>query len=236
VDEKSRTAASNNPALKRRLDILHHYAVPDPVTKSRRITLRFLTSPMELIGNQKGRVEGVRIVRNELSHNGQGRIRPRQTEKFELLEAGLVLRSVGYKGIPLYGLPFLEDRGIVPNDHGRVIDPSTGNTIRGVYVSGWIKRGAHGVIGTNKGDAKETVSNLMVDLQNSAVFNPKHPGPGSIDTLLKDRNIRYVSYEEWQTLDRLETALGRPSRRPRVKFTSRKEIFEALDAPTPPLD
>jgi ferredoxin--NADP+ reductase len=229
IDENSQKAASSNAMLRRKLDILQDYAAPVKVPKSRRITLRFLTSPLEVIGDHKGNVKGVRTVRNELSCDKKGRIYSTQTDQSELIEAGLILRSVGYKGKPLIGLPFLDDRGVVPNDHGRVIDPSTGNTIRGVYVSGWIKRGARGVIGTNKGDAKETVANLLVDLRRGAVLSPQNLGSENIENLLSDRKIRYVSYKEWQDIDRLETEMGVSNHRPRVKFTSREEIFKALD-------
>ena len=145
-----------------------------------------------------------------------------------------MLRSVGYKGIPLAELPFLDDRGIVPNDGGRVVDPLLDRALTGIYVSGWIKRGPYGVIGTNKADAKETVANLIADLRDGTFLSPHNAEPESMDSLLKERGVRYVSYEEWQDIDRLEMAMGMPGRRPRVKFTSRGEIFEALDALTPP--
>ena len=234
VDDDSRAAAVNDPTLARKLEILRGYAVSGPPKKSRRITLRFLTSPVELIGDHQGRVRGVRTVRNELYRDKQGRIRSRPTEKFETIEAGLVLRSVGYKGIPLAGLPFLDDRGIVPHEEGRVIDPLTNRPLLGIYVSGWIKRGPYGVIGTNRADAKETVANLIADLRDGTFLSPRSAEPESMDSLLKERGVRYVSYEEWQDIDRLEMAMGMPGHRPRVKFTSRGEIFEALDALTPP--
>ena len=234
VDEESQAAALENRTLARKLEILRGYAVSGPPVKSRRIILRFLTSPVELLSDDEGRVRGVRTVRNELYSDSQGRIRSRPTDEVETIEAGLVLRSVGYKGIPLAELPFLDDRGIVPNDGGRVVDPLTDRALPGIYVSGWIKRGPYGVIGTNKADAKETVANLIADLQDSAFLNPCNAEPESMESLLKERGVRYVSYEEWEDIDRLEMAMGMPGQRPRVKFTSRGEIFEALDALTPP--
>ena len=234
VDEKSQAAALDDPTLARKLEILRSYAGSGPQVKSRRIILRFLTSPVELLSDDAGRVRGVRTVRNELYSDSQGRIRSRPTDEFETIEAGLVLRSVGYKGIPLAGLPFLDDRGIVPNDGGRVIDPLADRALPGIYVSGWIKRGPYGVIGTNKADAKETVANLIADLQDGAFLSPRSPEPESMESLLKERGVRYVSYEEWEDIDRLEMAMGMPGSRPRVKFTSRGEIFEALDALVPP--
>ncbi len=234
VDEESQAAALDNPTLSRKLEILRGYAVSGPQVKSRRITLRFLTSPVELISDDEGRVRGVRTVRNELYTDAQGRIRSRPTDEVETIEAGLVLRSVGYKGIPLAGLPFLDDRGIVPNDGGRVVDPLADRSLTGIYVSGWIKRGPFGVIGTNKADAKETVANLIADLRDGTFLSPRSPERESMDSLLDERGVRYVSFEEWQDIDRLEMAMGMPGRRPRVKFTSRGQIFDALDALVPP--
>lgn len=229
IDESSQKAAGSDAILQRKLDILQDYATPVKVRKSRCVTLRFLTSPLEIIGDHKGNMKGVRIVHNKLSCDKKGRIHSTQTEQSELIEAGLILRSVGYKGKPLPELPFLDDRGIVPNDQGRVIDPSIGNTIRGIYVSGWIKRGARGVIGTNKSDAKETVTNLLEDLRKKAVLSPQNLGSEDIENLLRSRKIRYVSYAEWQEIDRLETEMGVSNHQPRVKITSREEIFKVLD-------
>ena len=115
-------------------------------------------------------------------------------------------------------------------DRGRVIDPSIGNTIRGIYVSGWIKRGASGVIGTNKSDAKETVANLLADFRQKTILSPQNLDSEDIENLLRNREIRYVSYGEWQEIDRLETEMGVSNHQPRVKITSREEIFKALDS------
>ena len=161
-------------------------------------------------------------------------MRPRPAEKFETIEAGLVLRSVGYKGVPLAGLPFLDRRGIVPNDGGRVMDPQ-GQQVTGVYVSGWIKRGPTGLIGTNKADAKETVASMLADLEKGFAGQPGRCEPRQHGTATqRPRNSVYVSYEQWQDIDRLEMARGMPDGRPRVKFTKREEIFEALDVLEPP--
>tara|TARA_Y100000588_G_scaffold390588_2_gene496507 strand:- start:13131 stop:14552 length:1422 start_codon:yes stop_codon:yes gene_type:complete len=230
IDASSQKAADSDAMLQRKLEILQDYATPVKVPKPRRVTLRFLTSPLEIIGDQKGNVRGVRTVRNKLSCDKEGRTHSTQTEQSELIETGLILRSVGYKGKPLPGLPFLDDRGIVPNDQGRVIDPSIDNTIRGIYVSGWIKRGASGVIGTNKSDAKETVANLLADFRQKTILSPQNLDSEDIENLLRNREIRYVSYGEWQKIDRLETEMGVSNHQPRVKITSREEIFKALDS------
>ena len=238
LDEDSRAAADSDPIVARKIKILEGYATQEPAQKPKRLTIRFLVSPVEILGDENGHVRAVRIVKNELYRDEQGNMRPRPTERFETIETGLVLRSVGYKGVPLAGLPFLDGRGIVPNDGGRVMDPQTGDAqgqqVTGVYVSGWIKRGPTGLIGTNKADAKETVASMLADLEKGFAGQPGDASRNSMERLLKDRGIRYVSYEEWQDIDRLEMARGMPDGRPRVKFTKREEIFEALDVLEPP--
>ncbi len=234
LDEDSRAAAESDHVIARKIEILQGYAAQQPSHKPKQLTIRFLVSPVEILGDENGRVRGVRIVKNELHRDDKGTMWPRATGRFETIEAGLVLRSVGYKGVPLAGLPFLDDRGVIPNDNGRVIDREGRQDLTGVYVSGWIKRGPTGVIGTNKADAKETVASMLADLEEGLVGEPQDASPEVIGMLLKDREVRYVSYEEWEDIDRLETAMGMPDGRPRVKFTSREEFFEALDVLEPP--
>ena len=124
--------------------------------------LRFLRSPVEIRGD--GRVEAIDIRRNEIVQADDGTLRPRPAdEELETIECGLVLRSVGYRAVPLPGVPFDERSFILPNDRGRVLDPD-GEPVPGVYAVGWIKRGPTGILGTNKRDAEETVSRLAEDL------------------------------------------------------------------------
>ena len=122
--------------------------------KPRRIVLRFLVSPIAILGEE--RVEAVEVVRNELVEE-DGRIVARPTGETEVIPCGLVLRSVGYKGVPLPGVPFDERSGMIPNERGRVVGGER------TYAAGWIKRGPSGVIGTNKKDATETVELLLDD-------------------------------------------------------------------------
>jgi ferredoxin--NADP+ reductase len=81
----------------------------------------------------------------------------------EALEASLVLASIGHRGRPVPELPFDAESGTVPSRAGRVIDPASGRLRPGVYVTGWIKRGASGFIGTNRGCAQETIRALVED-------------------------------------------------------------------------
>jgi len=203
---------------RRNVDLLREYAAREPEGKPRRIVLRFLVSPVAILG--KDRVEAIEVVRNELVEEG-GRIVARPTGEIERIECGLVLRSVGYKGIPLPGVPFDEDRGIIPNDGGRV-----GGAER-TYVAGWIKRGPSGVIGTNKKDATETVELLLDDARAGALRGARDESVQGLETLLENGGVDFVEYEGWQAIDAAERAAGEPLGRPRVKLGTWKHLLAA---------
>ena len=152
---------------KKNVDILSGYAAREPLGKRRRIVLRFLVSPVEILGSE--RVEGIRIVHNELAQGEDGALRPRATDITEELDCGLVFRSIGYQGTRIPGVPFDERSCTIPHERGRILERS------GEYAVGWIKRGPTGIIGTNKRDAQETVDALLEDLD--AGRCPRRPTP-----------------------------------------------------------
>lgn len=221
LDELSRAYLESEADItaRKNFEILSQFASKRPEGKPRRIVLRFLASPVEIQGD--GRVERVVVGRNELYRDETGAIRPRDTGERETLEAGLVLRSIGYKGIPAEGIPFDERRGVIPNEAGRVIED--GDHLRGQYAVGWIKRGPTGVIGTNKKDAQDTVDRVFEDLEAGRMHGPPHPEPGAIEALLRER-CDHVSYKGWEAIDRAEVERGEPQGRPRVKFCSIEEM------------
>lgn len=212
----------------RNVEILTDYAKrqPDPA-KPKNIIVRFLVSPTELIGTTQ--VEGVKVVKNELVQTDKGDLRPKATEQTEIIPAGLVFRSVGYKGVPLENVPFREDWGTIPNDKGRVFDPSTQSPRLGEYVVGWIKRGPSGIIGTNKPDSQETVQMMLEDLNKAEFLSPTTPSRAELEALLKGRHVRFVTFQDWLTLDQLEQEKGKQAGRLRVKFTSIESMLAALD-------
>ena len=220
---------SDDRKLRRKLEVLREFAARSPAGNPRTLTIRFLVSPVELVGNPAGQVVGLRVVRNRLVADGHGRLRADPTDQSELLPVGLVFRSVGYHGVPLAGLPFDQKRGVVPNEQGRVLGPPSDTPMPGVYVSGWIKRGPTGVIGTNKRDAAETVKAMLEDLALGTVPSPADPRPASAESFVRQRQPGVVTYADWQRIDQLETARGEPQGRPRVKFTSTEEILTALN-------
>ena len=172
---------------------------------------------------------GMRIVHNELYATDDGALRPRATDVVEDLPVGLVFRSVGYQGVALPDVPFDSRRYTIPNEKGRVLNPETSQPILGEYVSGWIKRGPSGVIGTNKPDALETVRCMLEDVQSGNVLTPDTPSPQAAQKQLHEQQPLYVSFEEWLQLDALEVKQGKIEGRPRVKFTRVTDMLSALN-------
>ncbi len=189
--------------------------------------MRFLVSPVELIG-QDNRVVAVKVEHNLLKGDRVGGLRARGTGEFEIIEAGLVLRSVGYRGVPLPGVPFDDSTYTIPNVAGRVVLESTGETLPGEYVVGWIKRGPSGVIGTNKPDAVSTVGAMIEDWDTLPGIADENRDRSKIEALLKERKPDYVTYADWQVLDRYELACGARHDRPRVKVTCVPEMLEII--------
>ncbi len=211
------------------VEILRGYAQKPAEGKKRKIIMRFLTSPVEIIGTD--RVEAIQIVKNELYQTDKGELRPRETDETETIPVGLVFRSVGYRGVPLPGVPFYDKWGTIPNDKGRILtDQKDGQPVTGSYVVGWIKRGPSGVIGTNKPDSVETANMLLEDMQAGQLFNPTAPSREALENLLRERQPDYVTFADWQILDNLEQERGKSVNRPRVKFSRVDEMLNALAA------
>ncbi|MGH7848892.1 MAG: FAD-dependent oxidoreductase [Thermodesulfobacteriota bacterium] len=211
-----------------KIEILRSYSDPKHHTKNKRLHIRFLVSPVEILGDAGGHVAALKLAKNELYRAEDGSVRSRPTGEFEELETDIVFRSIGYQGVPLPGVPFHEKWGVIENEKGRVTDPGTGGHMRGLYVTGWIKRGPTGVIGTNKQDAGETVGCIIEDVSHGAVIEPPDPDPESVLGHVSGAQPDYVTYEDWLGIDHIEIERGKASGRPRVKFTSVEEILEAL--------
>jgi ferredoxin/flavodoxin---NADP+ reductase len=218
----------------KKVEILQSYARRPLTGKPRRLALRFLVSPVAILANGCGAVGGIRLVHNRLVASAAGTIQAQATDEFEELAVGLVFRSVGYRGVPLPGVPFDDKWGVVLNEKGRVLDPDTKQPLAGEYTAGWIKRGPTGVIGTNKPDAAETVTEMLEDVATGHTLEPSEPDPAAAERLVRQRQPDYVSYADWLRLNELEIALGSVRRCPRVKFTRVDEMLAALGNRTRP--
>ncbi len=216
LEPGSAAELERNKLAKRNFDVLRSFSETVHTTSGRRVHFLFKTSPVEISGET--RVENMKVVTNRLEEQEGGYIQSVATEEFDNLPCGMVMRSVGYRGTPLAGLPFDEKRGVVANVSGRVVDAPGGTPIPGLYVAGWIKRGPSGVIGTNKPDAQETVKLMLED---SISREPcEHRNPESIVELLKQRDVDFVDFERWQRIDAHERAEGDTQGRPRVKLAT----------------
>ncbi|WP_431784711.1 FAD-dependent oxidoreductase [Streptomyces chumphonensis] len=185
--------------VRRNLAALGDWSRGGAAGSGRRIELRFFLRPVEILGSDTGTVRAVRFERTE--PDGRGGVRG--TGSFEDIEARWVLRSVGYRGVPLPGLPFDASRGTVPHDGGRVL--RDGRPSPGEYVAGWIKRGPTGVIGTNRPCAKETVAALLADADALAARPVAEADPLA---RLSARGRAPVPWSGWLNVEAAEALLG----------------------------
>jgi ferredoxin--NADP+ reductase len=207
---------------RRNLDVLRDLAGRPREGKPRLVRLRFLASPLELRGD--GRVEEVVVGRNRLEPRPDGSLRAVATGEAEVVPCGLVLRSVGYRGTPLDGVPFDERRAVIPNRAGRVVDAS-GAVVPGEYCAGWIKRGPSGVIGTNKKDATESIELLLEDRAAGLLPQPEAAQAEAVEALVAQRQPHAVEYAGWEAIDAHERDRGSASGRPRIKLCSWDELL-----------
>lgn len=230
LDALSEEALSESAdrATTRKVEIIQSYAQDELRTKGRRLILRFLVSPVEISGDEQGHVRSMKLVKNELYKTGAGSLRPRATETFETMPVDIVFRSIGYRGVPLPDVPFKDSWGVIENEAGRVIDPAQGKPVQGQYTAGWIKRGATGVIGTNKPDAAETVEAMLNDLERGEILEPDFPGVQDARDFIASRQPCFFSYDDWLRLDEIEVQKGKEAGRPRVKFVSVEQMLSEL--------
>jgi ferredoxin/flavodoxin---NADP+ reductase len=208
-----------------KVNAAREYAQREPSPENKRIVFRFLVSPVEIVGSD--RVEGLRVVHNAVDESGAF-VQGDPTGETELIETPLILRSIGHRGSRIEGLPFDEGRCIVPNDRGRVLGDD-GEPLPGVYVTGWIKRGAHGVIGTNKTDAEETVARLWEDFDDGKLTSDIQDS-ASLQELVAQRDGEVIDWSGWRAIDAAERQRGEEASRPRVKFVDVAEMLAAAQS------
>jgi ferredoxin--NADP+ reductase len=185
-----------------KLEIAREYAQRQHHRGNKRLVFRFGVTPTEVIGAQ--RAEGLRVVSTATS------------DGFEVIDTSLVVTAIGYRGDPVSGVPYDPVRGVVSNDAGRVVGPD-GAVVPGVYVTGWIKRGPRGVIGTNRACATETVGQLLADFDDGKLAGDIS-APEGLSTLLTQRGVTPLTWKQWQNIDAEERRRGVETGRPRVKF------------------
>ena len=213
-------ATAADAVTKQKLEILRKLGDASGPALRPRIRLAYQLTPIRVLGDQ-------RATAIEFRATG--------TDEVRQLEAGLVLTSIGYHGKAIRDLPFDDIAGVVPNNGGRVIDPTSGQPVHGAYVAGWIKRGPTGFIGTNKSCALQTVQQLVDDF-NAGLLHDPIGKPSALETLVRTRQPAVVDAAGWRAIDAAEVSRGTLGDRPRNKFTSVADMLAvAAAAPTPPL-
>ncbi|SEB46523.1 FAD-dependent oxidoreductase [Rhodococcus jostii] len=214
------------PSVRIKAELAERVAGTQATGAAKRIVFRYLESPVEVVGDEQ-QVTGLTIVRNVLNEGPDGSLLATPGDQTELIEAGLVLRSIGYRGSSTVDVPFDEVRGVIPNDEGRVLEPSTGAPVPGVYTAGWIKRGPSGVIGTNKKCAADTVERLIDDFENGKLTAPKS-GAHELERLVAERNPDVVDFAGWTRIDQAEIASGDSRGRTRVKLVDVESMLAVV--------
>lgn len=219
LDPASAAEVEADAMTKRNMEVLAGFAAKAREGKPRTLQLRFLVSPVALEG-EGGRVARMVLGRNRLEEREGGYVAAVDTGERETIDADMVLRSVGYRGVAMPDVPFDARRGVVPHDSGRVLGED-GRPLPGTYVAGWIKRGPSGVIGTNKADAMETVRALLSD----PLPEVEDASEAALPALLDRRGVHAIDFDGWLALDRAETEAGAACGRPRVKVVEVDEML-----------
>lgn len=220
-------AADAPRAAQRNLDFLRQQAETAPAGHPRRARAVFCASPVEVLGDGD-RVRGLKIERNRLIADAHGTPRPQGTGEFFEIACELVFAAVGYRGIPVPGLPFDEASGTIPNDAGRVLRSSGGEVLPHHYVVGWAKRGPSGLIGTNSPDSKATVESLIADLAGETAPALAADDSDAVPTFLRERAIDFVSYADWKLYDTWEQLEGKRRNKVRHKLSDPAAILAVV--------
>ena len=227
LDEHSKeelSKASRNTKLN--MEILQQIHDQGDRGNPRKLHLCFLISPTKIEGSEK--VEGLELVHNEIVKEG-GVLRAKATDEVMHLNVDMVFRSIGYMGEAIPGLPFDDRRGTLPNDQGQLLDGVDGKLLNQEYTAGWIKRGPSGVIGTNKQDATETISRLKKNWQTSPTPQPKLV-QHDLQDLLEEKQIQFVSFEDWKKLDKIEIEQGQQNGKSRHKICEVQEMLDLIQS------
>lgn len=211
-------ADKNNAVSAKNVEFFREFAARPAAGKRRCCRFHFLAGPVRLLGD--GRLAAVVFERNRLEGPAFDQVARGTGQEFTI-EAGLLFRSIGYKGVAVPGVPFDERKGVIPNADGRVRDGGT--AVSGLYCAGWIKRGPSGIIGTNRACSVATVAALLADLPSGD--NAAKAGGDGILPPLRDRGVRVIGFDDWLRIDGEEIRRGAPKGKPREKFTRVAEML-----------
>ncbi|MET4488991.1 FAD-dependent oxidoreductase [Bradyrhizobium sp. LA7.1] len=224
LDAASTAEIESSASAAKNLEILRGFAQRPESTKRKRIHFRFLLAPALIEGTTT--VERVSFDKLRLS-GPAGSQRGTATGEYISIPTNLVVRSVGYRGTSIPGVPFDERSATVVQQEGRVID-FDGKCIPGLYVAGWIKRGPSGIIGTNRACAIETVESVVSDLKANH-FGPLDLKRELFRASLRGRSFKLIDFPGWRRIDALERADGAAKSKPREKLTRVSAMLKASE-------
>lgn len=208
--------------IETKINLARKVAGRQPTTGRKRVAFRYLLSPLEIHGDEG--VSTLTCVRNTFTGSPSGSVTP--TDDLCVVDCGLVMRAIGYRGRPIDGLAFDPSRSVVPNKQGRVLSEPGGDVIGGVYVAGWIKRGASGGIGMNKLCGHETATSVLTDFADGRLTEPTIPHD-DLEKLVAARGGTPVDGAGWLNIDKSERAVGARRGRRRVKIVRTDDLLDA---------
>ena len=208
------------------LGILQSFATRNPRANSKRLHLRFLLSPTEIIADATGGVAGLVLEKNRIEARDDGTLAARGTGETEILEVGMVLPAIGYAAERISGVAYDEKARVITNEDGRVVDPASRAVIANEYVVGWARSGPQGLIGEHKRASADVVKHMIAD---GARLTPRAlPDRDAIVALLKARGVQPVSFNDWKQLDDAEVARGARRGAPRDKIVDVEAMLAVL--------
>jgi ferredoxin--NADP+ reductase len=225
--ESQKDYDAGDQALKKNVDELQAFAKRGTTGKPRKVHLRLCVSPVEVLGKD-GKVTAVRIEKNVLTRQADGSMKPKGTGQFETLPIGMILRSVGYFGVPVPGVPFDSKKGVIPNAAGRVLE--AGAPVAGLYVVGWAKRGPSGLIGTNRACSTETAGKVLEDFRGKPLAADPAKTQAAAEAFVRGKKKDLVTFADWKRLDAVEVERGKAAGKIREKFSNVADAIEALGA------
>ena len=227
--------AEGNSQQEKNLKILQAFAARQPGAKTqlsektKKLHLRFLVSPTEVIADADGNVAGLVLEKNRLEIQPDGAVSARSTGEVETLDVGMVLPAIGFTAKRIAGVPYDEEARVIANEDGRVVDPVSRTVIANEYVVGWARTGSHGLIGSHKGASAHVVEHMIAD--GAGLEARELPDREAIDTLLRERGAQIVSFDDWKRLDDVEVARGARRGAPRDKITDVGAMLAVLAQP-----
>lgn len=218
--------SARTPLQDKNLMTLESFAAQQHEKKTKKLHMRFLVSPTEIIADSEGKVGGLKLEKNRLEVHPDGTISAHGTGEIETLDVGMVLPAIGFSAERIAGVPYDEKAHVISNDDGRVIDPVSRAVIPNEYVVGWARTGPQGLIGSHKAASAHVVAHMVNDEAGLEVR--ELPDQNAITLLLRKRGVQIVSFNDWKQLDDVEVARGERRDAPRDKIVDVEAMLAIL--------